>query len=199
MFDFFVKVNNKIRSSIWRILFQFDFYHFGAKTTVLKPMRIQGAKWISIGSNVTILDAAWLLALTPKDHVALQRPLLSIGDGSSIGHFVHIVAIESVFIGAKVLIADRVYISDNLHSFDDIETAIIDQPVKFRGVVQIGDGSWIGENVCIIGARIGRNCVVAANSVVTHDVPDYCVVAGTPARIIKRYDVATQAWIIVKN
>lgn len=199
MFDLWVKVNNKIRSTIWRILFQFDFYNFGAKTTVLKPMRIQGAKWISIGSNVTILDAAWLLALTPNDNVALKRPLLSIGDGSSIGHFVHIVAIESVFIGAKVLIADRVYISDNLHSFDDIKTAIIDQPVKFRGVVHIGDGSWIGENVCIIGARIGRNCVVAANAVVTHDVPDYCVVAGTPARIIKRYDVATQAWIIIKN
>lgn len=199
MFEFWIKISNKLRSTIWSTIFRWDFHSFGVKTTILKPMRIQGAKWISIGSNVTILDAAWLLALKPADHSALRKPLISIGDGSSVGHFVHIVAIESVKIGAKVLLADRVYISDNLHSFEDVETAIIDQPVKLSRIVDIGDGSWIGENVCIIGARIGRNCVVAANAVVTHDVPDYCVVAGTPARIIKRYDVATQAWIIIKN
>lgn len=199
MFEIFVKISNKIRSTIWNGLFRWDFYSFGRRVAILKPMRIQGAKWIAIGSNVTILNSGWLLALNPGIGKRSNAPLLSIGDGTSIGHFSHIVAIESVNIGAKVLIADRVYISDNLHSFDDIETAIIDQPVKFRGAVHIGDGAWIGENACIIGARIGRHCVVAANAVVTHDVPDYCVVAGTPARIIKRYDFAAKAWIIVKN
>jgi len=199
MFELWVKISNKLRSTIWNSIFRWDFYSFGAKIAILKPMRIQGAKWIAIGSNVTILNSVWLLALNPENRQRSNIPLLCIGEGTSIGHFAHIVAIESVKIGAKVLIADRVYISDNLHSFDDVETPIIDQPVKFRGAVHIGDGSWIGENVCIIGARIGRHCVVAANAVVTHDVPDYCVVAGAPARVIKRYDVATQAWIIVKN
>lgn len=199
MLELWMKITNKIRGMLWKSIFRFDFFHFGARTTVLKPMRIQGAKWISIGSDVTILDAAWLLALKPANPSASRKPLISIGDGSSIGHFAHIVAIESVKIGAKVLLADRVYISDNLHSFEDVETAIIDQPVKLSRIVDIGDGSWIGENVCIIGARIGRNCIVAANAVVTHDVPDYCVVAGIPARIIKRYDTATKAWIVVKN
>lgn len=199
MFELWMKITNKIRGVLWKLIFRFDFFHFGSRTTVLKPMRIQGAKWISIGSDVTILDAAWLLALRPANPSASRKPLITIGDGSSIGHFVHIVAIESVKIGAKVLLADRIYISDNLHSFEDVETAIIDQPVKLSRIVDIGDGSWIGENVCIIGARIGRNCIVAANAVVTHDVPDYCVVAGIPARIIKRYDIATKTWIVVKN
>ena len=199
MLELWIKITNKIRGMLWKSIFRFDFFQFGAGTTVLKPMRIQGAKWISIGSDVTILDAAWLLALSPTNPSVSRKPLISIGDGSSIGHFAHIVAIESVKIGAKVLLADRVYISDNLHSLEDIETAIIDQPVKLSRIVDIGDGSWIGENVCIIGARIGRNCIVAANAVVTHDVPDYCVVAGIPARIIKRYDTATKAWIVVKN
>lgn len=199
MFEFYVKICNKIRSTIWNCFFRWDFYSFGVGIAIIKPMRIQGAKWIAIGSNVTILNSAWLLALNPGSRERNGNPLLSIGDNSSIGHFVHIVAIESVKIGKKVLIADRVYISDNLHSFDDVEVPIIDQPVKLRGVVEIGDGSWVGENVCIIGARIGRHCVVAANAVVTHDVPDYCVVAGMPARIIKRYDVAAKAWIVVKK
>jgi acetyltransferase-like isoleucine patch superfamily enzyme len=60
--------------------------------------------------------------------------------------------------------------------------------------IRIGEGSWLGEGVAVIGACIGRNCVVGANSVVTKDVPDYCVVAGAPARIIKRYDPASGLW-----
>lgn len=199
MFEIFLKISNKLRSIIWNVLFRWDFYSFGRKSTILRPMRIQGAKWIAVGSNVTILNSVWLLALKPEKKRCVEAPILSIGDGTSIGNFAHIVSIESVKIGSKVLIADKVYISDNLHSFDDINIAIIDQPVKFRSAVEIGDASWIGENVCIIGARIGRHCVVAANAVVTHDVPDYCVVAGAPARIIKRYDVAAKAWIVVKN
>jgi acetyltransferase-like isoleucine patch superfamily enzyme len=199
MFDLWVRVSNKVRSTLWRWLFRWDFFEFGTKTTVLKPLRIQGAKRIAIGSNVTILDSAWLLALDLKDSPAAAGPLIRIGDGTSIGHFAHIVSMGSVQIGAKVLIADRVYISDNLHGFENVEVAIIDQPVQQRASVEIGDGSWLGENVCIIGARIGRNCVVAANAVVTRDVPDYCVVAGAPARVIKRYDTVAKSWVIVKN
>ena len=54
--------------------------------------------------------------------------------------------------------------------------------------MSIGDNSWIGNHAAIIGCSVGRHCVVGANAVVTRDVPDYCVVAGSPARIIKRYD-----------
>jgi len=61
--------------------------------------------------------------------------------------------------------------------------------------VSIGDGSWIGENVCIVGATIGKNCVIGANSVVTKNIPDFCVAVGIPARIIKRYDLNKCAWI----
>lgn len=53
---------------------------------------------------------------------------------------------------------------------------------------------WIGEGVCIIGAKIGKNVVVGANAVVTKDIPDYCVVVGQPARIIKRYNLQKQIW-----
>jgi acetyltransferase-like isoleucine patch superfamily enzyme len=78
-----------------------------------------------------------------------------------------------------------VFISDNDHSYSDLDLPIIQQPIKFKKNVSIGSGSWIGENVCIIGASIGRNCVIGANSVVTKDVPDFSVVAGNPAKVIK--------------
>ena len=58
----------------------------------------------------------------------------------------------------------------------------------------IGDGVWLGENACVIGVSIGKNSVVGANAVVTKDVPDYCVVAGAPAYIIKRYNFEKKEW-----
>ena len=72
----------------------------------------------------------------------------------------------------------------------------------FQGVTQkrdvvIGNGSWIGEHVCIIGASIGRHCVIGANSVVTRDIPDYSVAVGSPAIVIKKYDFKLNKWIKV--
>ena len=58
----------------------------------------------------------------------------------------------------------------------------------------IGRDSWRGENVCVLGAKIGRHCVIGANSVVTKDIPDYCIAVGIPARIIKRYCFDSQTW-----
>ena len=61
--------------------------------------------------------------------------------------------------------------------------------------LKIVQGSWIGTHVAIIGdVHIGRNCVIGANAVVTRDVPDYCVVAGAPAQIIKRFNLQTKKW-----
>ena len=60
--------------------------------------------------------------------------------------------------------------------------------------VVVGEGSWLGENVCVMGASIGKHCVIGANAVVTRDVPDYSVAVGCPARVIKRYNPVTQQW-----
>jgi acetyltransferase-like isoleucine patch superfamily enzyme len=62
----------------------------------------------------------------------------------------------------------------------------------------IGDGSWIGENACIIGAHVGKNCVIGANAVVTSDIPDYSVAVGVPAVVIKRFDAPSKMWISSK-
>lgn len=82
----------------------------------------------------------------------------------------------------------NIYISTTIHKYEDIS-----KPVLFQGseysTIRIKEGSWIGAGVTIFNnVTIGKNSVVGAGSVVRNSVPDYCVVAGIPARIIKRLD-----------
>jgi acetyltransferase-like isoleucine patch superfamily enzyme len=128
-----------------------------------------------------------------------KNPRLTIGEGCEIGHLNHITCVNQVRIGAKVLTADRVHISDNHHEFADITLPILEQGVSSRGPVEIGDGTWLGEGVNVLSCRIGRNCVIGANSVVLSDIPDFCVAVGTPARVIKRYDKEKKQWIRVNG
>lgn len=94
----------------------------------------------------------------------------------------------------NVLTADRVYISDNLHGYSDINIPVNAQPIKQISTVRIGEGSWLGIGVVVIGANIGKHCVIGANAVVTHDIPDYSVAVGIPAKVIKRYNFSTKQW-----
>jgi len=180
----------RIHRLIWIMLFGSNFKRFGRKSSIQFPLRIQNAKYIEIGNNVSIMKKAWLVAIKIDHHT----PSLSIGNGTRIGHYFLISSVRDVKIGEKVLIADKVYISDNLHSYEDVTIPIMSQPTVFKRSVHIGDESWIGEKVSIIGASIGKHSVIGANSVVTKDIPDYCVAGGTPARVIKRYNFNTKEW-----
>ena len=172
----------------YKILFQ----NFGLHSVVRSPLRIDGSKNIFIGNYCIIEYKTWLAANPLTD---AQECALVIMDGCTIGHFNHIYATGKIVIEKNVLTADRVYISDNLHGYEDITKPIKEQRIKQNGQVVIGAGSWLGENVCVLGASIGRNWVIGANSVVTHDIPDYCVAVGIPAKVIKKYDFINKKWI----
>lgn len=124
---------------------------------------------------------------------------LLIGNNVQIGHFSHIIAKNRVIIENSVLIADKVYISDCEHEFLDIDNPILDQGLRYVGDVLIGEGSWIGENVCIIGAKIGKHCIIGANAVVNKDIPDYSIAVGVPAKVVKKYDFNIKGWVRVNG
>jgi acetyltransferase-like isoleucine patch superfamily enzyme len=164
------------------------------KAHIQKLLRVDGKENISIHKGVIIQKLTWIAAMPLTK---AEKCHLSIGEGSIIGHFNHIFATGEIEIGKKVLTADKVFISDNQHDFSSIDIPILEQGIIQLPKVTIGDSSWIGENVSIIGASIGKNCVIGANSVVTKDIPDYCVAVGSPARVIKKYDFATKEWLSV--
>lgn len=168
-----------------------SFKNLGKGSFFESPFRLDGASSIVVGERCVLQRGGWLYCQGIEGIPAL----FEIGDGCIFGYNNHFTCVRNVVIGDNVLTANNVYISDNLHVYEDINTPIIHQAVRFKREVSIGSGSWIGENVCIIGARIGKNCVIGANSVVTRDIPDYSVAVGSPAVVIKQYDLKQKKWV----
>lgn len=161
-----------------------NFAAWGRGSRLGRGSRVIGPEFCRIGSRVLLGERTWLNA---KDDRGDGQPTLRIGDGTYVGRFAQINAWRSVTIGRDVLIADRVFISDADHTFSNPETPIRLQGDSFLGAVTLRDGCWIGIGAVILpGVTVGRNAVVAANAVVTNDVPDHTVVGGVPARVIKQ-------------
>ncbi len=160
------------------------FHTWGACSRV-SPGLVVSCPWaIAVGGGVTISDHA---TLNVKDFRTDGRATLVIGDRVYIGRFVHINAWQDVVIEPDVLITHRVLLGDEDHVYDDPSVPIRQQGSKCKGPVRLKAGCWIGTGAAILpNVTIGRNAVVAANAVVTKDVPDHAVVAGNPARVIKQ-------------
>ena len=184
-------LGNKKRQVWFYIVHGRKLGYCGVKSYAISPCRLDGPQNIKLGATVFFQRGLWLYA-----HGIEGIPAeLIIGDNCVFGYNNHVSCVRRVEIGSAVLTANNVFIGDNYHDYHDIGLPIMQQPVRFKKAVQIGEGSWLGENVCIIAASVGKNCVIAANSVVTKDIPDFCVAAGAPARIVKRFDVKNTRWV----
>lgn len=170
-------------------------YLFGRKgkhSLVIPPLKYNHPENITILDNAVVQKYGWLYCCNVDSHIIIEKNV-------QIGHFFHCVALKEVHISESVLIADKVFLSDCTHNYADITRSIIESGISHLANVNIGAGSWIGEGVSILGVSIGKHCIIGANSVVTKDIPDYCVVAGNPARIIKKYNADTNFWETVSE
>lgn len=158
-----------------------------------KRFQVQAEKNVYIGkhcalkgkSNIVLDDG---VTVRPYTQIWSGGGTVRIGNGSEIGERCGISIANSLEIGEKVLLSPNVYITDCDHEYRNISVPVIDQGIAQKGqTVSIGYGSYIGINAVIVGnVKIGKHCVIGANSVVTKDVPDYCVAVGSPARVIKK-------------
>lgn len=185
----FVRIIRSCKNLILKIWLR-RHINIGNNSFIMDPLRIKGSG-IRIRNHVIIQEGCWIECnpLTGE-----TNPELRIEDGCTIGHFNEIYSTKSIVLEKNVLTADRVYISDNLHGYENPDIPILKQSIKQNGTVRIGEGSWLGVGVAVIGANIGRHCVIGANAVVTHDIPDYSVAVGIPAKVIKRYNPHTKLW-----
>ena len=168
--------------------------HLGEHSRICYPCSLQGGgqKNISIGDYTTIQSTSILGCWTKYGEQQFPNASITIGNHCSIGEYNHITACNKITIGDGLLTGRYVIISDNSHGGLSEEEANI-QPtlrdLKSKGEVVIGNNVWLGDKVAVLsGVHIGNNVIVAANAVVTKDIPDGCVAAGVPAKVVKRLE-----------
>ncbi|HUK70767.1 MAG TPA: acyltransferase [Streptosporangiaceae bacterium] len=164
------------------------FARFGSGSSMAFPTgAVFGERWIEVGDDTMIgMHVTLCAGMLPGQDLGPQ-PVLRVGDRCVIGRGSHIVAHRSVTIGDDVFTGPYVFITDQNHAYTDPDVPIGRQWPS-NDTVSVGPGAWLGAGAIVLpGAKIGRNVVVAAGSVVRGEVPDRCVVAGVPARVVREY------------
>lgn len=163
---------------------------YGKNIRISIGTRIDLPQYVSFGENVYIGKFSWFSIAQVSQEII---PKVEIGDNTYIGNNFLLSCVEEIKIGKNVMISDRCFIGDTEHCFDKKDIPIKEQPLLSAGKVEIGDDCWIGVGTSILpNVKIGKHCVVGANSVVTKDIPDYHIAVGNPTKVIKKIVCAAQ-------
>jgi len=177
---------NQARPRLWVKWFINPFvHHKGKRSKICRRTRMDVMPFnkFFLGEDSTVEDFA-----TINNGVGD----IYIGDRTRIG--LGCTLIGPVKIGNDIRLAQNIVMSGLNHNYEDISMSISSQGVSTSPIV-IDDESWIGANSVVLpGVSIGKHCIVAAGSIVTKAVPDYSVVAGNPARIIKQFNKLSNKW-----
>lgn len=132
---------------------------------------------INIGDKVLIKEGARICPTNPQAQI-------SIGNWTTVGHHSFMFISNQLKIGDNCLIAPFCYFVDSDHGLDRNELIRL-QPLTTEPIV-LGSDVWLGAGVVVTkGVTIGNGAVAAAGSIVTQDIPDYAIVRGAPATVIR--------------
>lgn len=187
---------NKIYS-VWAGLV-YPFAALGPKTSIHYTCDIRNPFLIELGNYILIDKDVWLHPVVPNE--PKNGPAIVIEDNCLIARRVQIAARNRIHVGKNVFLSANVLLTDNSHEYENVAHDIGDQGFMKGGTVHIEDGCWIGHGAAIVCTQgdltLGRNCVVAANALVTKSFPAYSVVAGNPARLVKQFDSQKGQWVL---
>ena len=163
------------------------FGKFGFPSYIGKPVFIGNFKRIFIGKRVRIFPGARIEVIGKNSSIVFE-------DNISIGQNLHITSATNLIIGKNTTIAENVFITSVEHNYQEIDVHIMNQK-NIIGETKIGENCFIGYGAVIqAGTILGKQCIVGANAVVRGTFPDYSVIVGVPARIVKRYDEKSGVW-----
>lgn len=180
--NLFASLSTRLKS---RFYYPVVFGSFGRTSLLSSPILLVRPRYIHLGERVIIRSGCRLemVVLDPKN-----PPELRMGDDVGIEQNVHIVCHHRITIGKNVSVTANCAIVDTTHPFDDLpdEAKVGAMIENDDGFVEIGEGTFLGfGSVVLPNVRIGKGCVIGANSVVTRDIPDYSVAAGAPAIVLR--------------
>lgn len=170
------------------VIYKLRFSKIGNMTYVGKPTFLLGTKNISIGNRVRIYPGVRMEAHGSNGYITIE-------DNVSIGQNFHVTSKDlNLVIGKDTTILGNVFMTNIDHAYQEIDKHIMEQQFIVSETT-IGENCFIGYGAGIqAGTKLGKQCVVGANSVVRGSFPDYCVIAGVQAKIIKKYNPVKQVW-----
>ncbi len=187
-----MKYIKKIIRIIWWLLNVFQFKQLGLRSYIHSSVIIT-KKTISCGKNVRVGKHNRLEGVYKYNNVNFT-PSIILMDNVSIEQNLHLTCASKIVIGKNTAISANVTITDIHHAYNDITVPIEKQDIEVKDVF-IGEDSKLYNNVVILpGVILGKHVTIGANSVVTKNIPDYCVAAGIPAKVIKRYNFKNKTW-----
>jgi len=159
---------------------------------------LRGLSYMTIGDDFSAGEGLWLEAITRYGDDRFT-PRLVIGNHVRVSHWSHIACTHSVTIGDHVLMGSKV-IDHNHGRFGNNATSPAippaQRPLDRDQFVKIENNVWLGDGVVVCpGVTMGEGSVAGANAVLTADVPPFTLVAGVPARPIRRYDTTKGTWV----
>lgn len=183
------------------LLLRRRFGRAGSNFWVDRPDLILNPRFVTVGNRFRAAKGLRLYAIDAWVNQTLA-PQIVIGNNVNLGYYVVVSAINRIEIQDDVLMGSHVLITDHNHGryestdSDSPEIPPLCRQLHSPGPVLIGRKTWIGERAVILpNVKIGDGCVIAANSVVTHDLPPHSLVAGSPARAVKHYDSVKGQWL----
>jgi acetyltransferase-like isoleucine patch superfamily enzyme len=164
----------------WQFMRREAFVRWPVHGNVLEALR-EGR--LELGEGVLLEPNVWI--------TAPGSARVHIGAGTFLNMGVMIAAHELVEIGEHCMLANGCFVSDASHRFDDPDKPVPWQGFTSKGPTRIGANCWLGANAVVTsGVEIGERCVIGANSVVTHDIEPFSVAAGAPARVLRKVEYA---------
>ncbi len=170
-----------------RAIFYAPFFgKMGMPSYLGKPIFLKGIRNVYIGKKVRIFPH---LRMETQDGGSIV-----IEDDVVISQNVHITSAGKLTIGKSSLILANVFITNIDHDYSEIGKHVVNQKISVKNT-SIGENCFIGMGAAIMaGTILGKQCVVGANSIVKGEFPDYCVIVGSPAKIVKKYNPVTKIW-----
>jgi acetyltransferase-like isoleucine patch superfamily enzyme len=198
--SYFSRAASKLHTEWLRMTY--PFYEFGKGISIHPSCEIArgDAARIAFGKYVYLAPEVWV---NVEGNIDSGNPAIRLGSGCRIGRRSVISAKNQIALEDDILLAPGVLIMDHNHEYSDPALPIHAQGTTAGGKITLERNCWLGYGSVIFCGkgelRLGRNSVVGANSVVTQSFPAYSVVAGNPAKLVKRYDQDLQQWVSVKE